>query len=110
MNTEDKSPAAIASEIGERLKQARLNIDSTQSELADRAGVSRKTVMNAEKGKAQLESLIAIMIGLDLSDNLDAFLPRQGISPIQLARLQSKKRQRASGRKSNLKIRSEAEW
>jgi transcriptional regulator with XRE-family HTH domain len=109
MDTEDISPTAIASELGERLKQARLNIDFTQADLADRAGVSRKVLMNAEKGKVQLESLVAIMLALDLSDNLNAFLPQQRISPIQLARLQNKKRQRASGRKS-IKHKVQAEW
>lgn len=90
------SAIAIAEELGERLKQARLNQNLTQSEVAEFAGVARKTVINAEKGKAQLDIFIAIMQALDLTDQLDLFLPKQTISPIQLARLQGKKRQRAS--------------
>lgn len=89
--------SAYAEEIGERLKQARLNRDLTQAEVARLAGVARKTVLNAEKGKAQLETLIAIMMALDLTDHLNLFLPKQEISPLQLAKLQGKKRQRASG-------------
>ncbi|POB69441.1 transcriptional regulator, partial [Vibrio vulnificus] len=42
--------AALAEEIGDRLKQARLNRDLTQSEVAEIAGIARKTVLNAEKG------------------------------------------------------------
>ncbi|MES9858018.1 MAG: helix-turn-helix transcriptional regulator [Sedimenticola sp.] len=99
MNTELKSPAAISKELGERLKQARLNTNMTQVEVADLAGVSRKTLLNAEKGKVKLEALIAIMVALNLADQLDRFLPKQDISPIQLAKLQGKKRQRASGQK-----------
>lgn len=91
--------SAFAAEIGERLKQARLNQDFTQSEVADIAGLARKTVLNAEKGKVQLENLIAIMMALDLTDQLDLFLPKQEISPLQLAKLQGKKRQRASGQR-----------
>ena len=94
-----KSPTAIAEELGERLKQARLNADLTQSEVAQLAGVSRKVVLNAEKGKSQLEAFIAIISALNLTEHLDRFLPKQTISPIQLAKLQGKHRQRASGQR-----------
>lgn len=46
------SAIALAEQLGERLKQARLNQNLTQSEVAEFAGVARKTVINAEKGKA----------------------------------------------------------
>ena len=94
-----KSPAAIAEALGQRLKQARLNRDLTQIEVAERAGVSRKAVLNAEKGKAQLEVLVAILQALDLTTQLDNFLPPQPPSPIQLAKLQGRQRQRASGQR-----------
>jgi len=105
----EKTAYALAQEIGERLKQARLNRDFTQSEVASLAGVARKTVLNAEKGKAQLDIFIAIMIALDLTDHLDRFLPRQEISPVQLARLQGKKRQRASGQRRD-RDEDQSEW
>tara|TARA_R110001592_G_scaffold40242_2_gene132208 strand:- start:438 stop:767 length:330 start_codon:yes stop_codon:yes gene_type:complete len=92
-----KSPAALTEELGERLRQARLNGDLTQAEVAERAGVSRKIVLNAEKGKAQLESFVAIMLALNLTEQLDLFLPKPQVSPVQLIKLQGKKRQRASG-------------
>jgi putative transcriptional regulator len=100
---------AVAAEIGERLKQARLNRDFTQADVAVLAGVSRKTVLNAEKGKVQLEILIAIMMALDLAEQLDLFLPKQEISPLQLAKLQGKKRQRASGQRRD-KDEGAPEW
>lgn len=100
MNTNLKSPAAIAEDLGNRLKQARLNADMTQVEVAEHAGVSRKAVLNAEKGKGQLEVFVAIMSALNLTTQLDNFLPVQDISPIQLAKLQGRKRQRASGQRS----------
>lgn len=99
MSEHINSPAAIAEELGERLKQARLNADMTQTKVAAFAGVSRKVVLNAEKGKVQLEALVAIMAVLHLTYHLDSFLPTQVISPIQLAKLQGKKRLRASGQK-----------
>ena len=101
MATNKNSPAAIAEAIGERLKQARLNTNMTQVEVAERAGVSRKTVLNAEKGKVQLEPLVAILMALDLTHQLDRFLPKPELSPLQLAKLQGKQRQRASGQHNN---------
>ncbi|MFV8784322.1 helix-turn-helix transcriptional regulator [Microbulbifer sp. SA54] len=99
MDYTSKSPASIAETLGQRLKQARLNLDLTQLEVAERAGVSRKAVLNAEKGKAQLEVLVAILQALDLTAQLDNFLPPQPPSPVQLAKLQGKQRQRASGQR-----------
>tara|TARA_R110001592_G_scaffold116041_1_gene316802 strand:- start:1319 stop:1648 length:330 start_codon:yes stop_codon:yes gene_type:complete len=99
MEASKKTPVALAEELGERLRQARLNSDLTQVEVAERAGVSRKIVLNAEKGKAQLESFVAIMLALNLSEQLDLFLPRPQVSPVQLIKLQGKKRQRASGQR-----------
>ncbi len=90
-------PAAAAAEaLGERLKQARLNADMTQANLAQIAGVSRKVVLNAEKGKVQLEAFVALMLALNLADQLDKFLPPQTISPVQLAKLHARQRKRAS--------------
>lgn len=51
----EKAASALAEEIGKRLKQARLNRYLTQSEVANLAGVARKTVLNAEKGKAHVD-------------------------------------------------------
>lgn len=106
------SAASIAHELGARLKSARLNKDMTQQEVAGRAGLSRKTVLNAEKGKVQLENLVAIMQALELISQLDLFLPEPQISPLQLAKLQGKKRQRASGQDHKDKTDSEEgfEW
>ncbi|MYJ96993.1 MAG: helix-turn-helix transcriptional regulator [Proteobacteria bacterium] len=109
MDIGEKTPIAIAEELGERLKQARLNRDMTQLEVAERAGVSRKAVLNAEKGIARLEILVAIMAVLDLTRQLDLFLPPQDVSPIQLARLKGKARQRASGRRK-VRIEEPIEW
>ena len=101
MNTEERAPSAIAEELGERLKQARLNADMTQINVAEQAGVSRKAVLNAEKGKGQLEVFIAILSALSLTGQLENFLPVQEISPLQLSKLKGCLRQRASGQRSS---------
>ena len=94
--TDKMSPAAIAEELGNRLKQARLNADITQAELASRTGLNRRTILNAEKGNVSLKNLVAILVSLEMADQLDLFLPVQEISPLQLAKLKGQKRQRAS--------------
>lgn len=100
MNINNMSPAALAEELGARLKQARLNADYTQTDLATRAGLSRKVVLNAERGKAQLENVVAILVALNLTEQLNLFIPKQEISPLQLAKMKGKERQRASRSKT----------
>lgn len=101
-------PVYIAEVLGERLKRARLNKNLTQNEVAQLAWVSRRTVLNAEKGDVRLADLIAILQALNLVEQLNLFLPETPFSPIQLLKLKGKTRQRASGkneksRKTNVK-------
>lgn len=96
MNLSNMSPTAISIELGQRLKRARLNADITQADLAQRTGLNRRTILNAEKGKVQLEHLIAILSALSLIDQLNMFLPVQQLSPLQLAQFKGQQRQRAS--------------
>ena len=93
---ENLSPIAIAEQLGERLKQARLNADLTQAEVAARTGLNRRTILNAEKGNVQLKNLVAILVSLGMIEQINMFIPMQEISPVQLAKLKGKKRQRAS--------------
>lgn len=102
--TRHSAAASLAAELGERLKQARLNQNVTQADVAERAGLSRALVINAEKGKAQLETFVAIMLALGLASQLDIFLPSQPISPMQLLKLQGKQRQRASSSETASKV------
>ncbi|MBU4555380.1 MAG: helix-turn-helix domain-containing protein, partial [Actinobacteria bacterium] len=101
MELDRMTPAAIAEELGARLRQARLNADLTQAEVASRAGLGRRTVLNAEQGRVQLENLVAIHASLDLVNQLNVFLPVQEISPLQLAKLKGRERQRASRSEMN---------
>jgi len=96
MKLNNMSASAIAEELGNRLKQARLNADLTQTEVASRTGLNRKTILNAEKGRVQLENLVAILVSMDMVGQLNIFLPEQEVSPIQLAKLKGHERQRAS--------------
>lgn len=97
MNYSQMAPSALAEHIGTRLRKYRLNQNKTQEELADITGLARQTIAKAEKGKANIETVMAMLIALDATDHLDSFLPPTPISPIQLAKLMGKQRVRASG-------------
>lgn len=92
MNTEQ-----ALCEIGTRLKRRRLNMDRSQKEIADRAGIGINSVARLEDGKgATLANFIRVLNALEALDSLETFLPVPAISPIQLAKLQGKLRQKAS--------------
>ncbi len=108
MDFGNMAPTAIAKELGNRLKQTRQNVDLTQAELASRTGLNRRTILNAEKGNVQLNNLVAILVCLDMADHLNLFLPEQEISPLQMAKLKGRKRQRASGsRTGNTRVKED---
>ena len=111
MSFENLTAHAIAAELGDRIKTARLNVNLTQKALAKKAGVSLKAVSNGEKGKSTLESMIAILIALELTEQLNLFIPKPEISPIQLMKLQGKKRKRATSlSNSNSPSEATARW
>ncbi len=111
MSFENLTAHAIAAELGDRIKTARLNVNLTQKALAKKAGVSLKAVTNGEKGKSTLESMIAILIALELTEQLNLFIPKPEISPIQLMKLQGKKRKRATSlSNSNSPSEATARW
>jgi putative transcriptional regulator len=97
---------AILGEIAQRVRRGRLNQNVTQARLARNAGVARSVVQNLETGRdVTLSSLLRILRTLGIIDQLNAFLPDPGISPVQLARLQGRRRQRASATPQSLESR-----
>ena len=111
MNYQMMTDKAILHEIGSRLKILRLNNNISQENLALSVGLSRKTIQNAEDGKnCSLATVIAILRGLNCLHNLDSFLPQIGYSPMEMAKLNGKKRQRASSTTAYMVKEEEAEW
>jgi len=102
---------AIEEEIGERFRELRLRKNLTQKVLSKRTLLSVNAIKNLEAGKARLSTAIAVLRELKALDNLDAFIPDPGLSPMQLAKLQGRKRKRASGKQNNRKDENEvSEW
>lgn len=89
------SDTAIALEIGRRIEEARLAANIPQQEIIDELGIAPGTYRSAIRGKMRLDVLIGILRLLGKLDNLDALLPKQPYSPMQLLALEGKKRRRA---------------
>jgi len=91
----------ILAELGERVQRKRLNRNISQQVLAKRAGVSRRSIYLMESGQpVGMKVFISILRALKSLDELDAFLPEVDLSPIELAKLKGRVRQRASGSRS----------
>jgi len=97
MNFYSMTDNAIVAELGQRIRARRLRLNRTQQELADAVGLSLNTVKALEKGQSKLITLVSVLRELNALDELTGFLPAEDISPLQLAKMQGKKRQRASG-------------
>lgn len=99
MHLTNKTELEVLQEIGERLRAYRLQMNLAQADLATRAGVNRTTIRDIEAGKdSQLSTLVKLLRALGRLEDLDAFMPRPSVSPIQLMKLQGKPRQRARKR------------
>ncbi|MFC1596137.1 helix-turn-helix transcriptional regulator [Candidatus Margulisiibacteriota bacterium] len=102
MSVYGMSDKAILREIGQRLKRKRLVKNLTQQSLADIVGLNRMTISEIENGNiaCNMITLIQVLRALDLLNEFNVFLSEPQISPLQLARLKGKERQRASRRKN----------
>ena len=90
------SDTAIVSKIGVFIKNERLNSNKTQAQLAEEAGINRWTLSQIENGEAiTLISLIQILRALNSLQLLDIFSIKQQVSPLELAKKDQQKRQRA---------------
>ena len=96
------SDKALMEKIGSFVQHHRLNQNRSQTDVSNAAGLSRSTLSLMERGeKISLSSLIQVLRVLDLLYVLDAFKVNAEISPIEYARLQKNKRQRARSNKQN---------
>lgn len=98
---------SVLKELGQRLSQLRLNRNLTQESVAKEAGITRPTIVRLENGlPTDFISLIRVLRALGLMNNIDALVPPQSTSPIEIARMEQKKKQRRRARKPT-KFRSE---
>jgi transcriptional regulator with XRE-family HTH domain len=109
INWVEMSDTAIVRTIGAFIKQQRLKINKTQAQLATEAGVNRWTLGQIENGEAiTMISLIQIMRALDILYLFEGFTIKQEISPLELAKKDQNKRQRASN--STIDNSNQSDW
>lgn len=90
------SDNALIEHLGTFIKHHRIDQNKTQEEVATAAGVSRSTLSLFERGETvNINSFIQILRVLDLLHVMEAFKIEQPVSPIALAKLEQKQRERA---------------
>jgi len=104
----DKS---LIEKIGTFIQYHRLNQNKSQNDVAKAANISRSTLSLLERGeKISLNSLIQVLRVLDLLHIMDVFKVENEISPIEYAKLQKSKRQRARNNRGKPNINDDLEW
>lgn len=99
--TRQVTDEAVLSELGGRLSRVRLERNLTQAQLAEQAGVSKRTVERLESGSVatQMSGFIRVCRVLDMVERFDLLVPEPVPSPVEQLRLRGRKRQRASARR-----------
>lgn len=89
----------LQADLGHRLEALRLSRNIHQFQLANEAGVSRRTITRLENGQSvSLDTLLRVMRALGLSARLATLLPDPAIRPVDRVRFKGKTRKRASAR------------
>jgi transcriptional regulator with XRE-family HTH domain len=105
------SDDAVLEALGKRLERRRIDLQLTQAVLAERAGVSKRTIERIEAGAAaQTLSLVRILRVLDLLAALDQLIPETDARPMDLLKFKGKQRKRASSKRSAGKSADRWSW
>jgi len=97
MSIDSMTNQHIASEVGRRIEQMRLEQNLTQQQVADEIGLSRVSYRKLVGGAGKFENIIAALRALGQLDLVERFVPETTFSPMEQLKLRGKQRQRASG-------------
>lgn len=102
MRLRAQSDQALAAAVGERIQSLRLRSNISLETVAKNAAISRQTLhLLVSQGKGTLINLIAVLRAIGELERLSSLVEDVRPSPIQILRMEGKKRQRASGRRSS---------
>ncbi|MES2112274.1 MAG: helix-turn-helix transcriptional regulator [Bacteroidota bacterium] len=105
------SDLSILQDIGNFIKETRLQQNKSQELAAEEAGVHRSTLVRMENGEGgTLLSFVQILRMLGKLELLQAFETKQQISPLLLAELELKKRRRARTKRGSTEQQSKSDW
>lgn len=101
LSDSDTTPEVMA-QLGQRLRRYRLQQNRLLQEVAEAAGVALRTAVRAEAGEnPTLATVVKMLRALGRLEALDSFLPPALPSPIEMARLAGRVRQRAGTSRSS---------
>jgi len=101
MRIQRMSDDAIASTLGQAIRERRLRKNISQDGLAELVGISSPTLGKLENGKGTIANLISTLRGLGALDLLAPMMTPPPVSPLAVSRAStSTKRIRASSPKS----------
>ena len=96
-NWDSMSDRLLAEHIASFIRHQRMEQNKTQDLLAREAGISRSTLSLLERGETvTLSTLIQVLRVLNQLHIMEVFNINQAISPLVLAKIEKKKRKRAS--------------
>ena len=100
--TKQTTDEAVLSELGGRLARVRLERNLTQAQLAEQAGVSKRTVERMESGDVgtQLSGFIRVCRMLGVIERFDLLVPEPVPSPMEQLKSAGRRRRRASATKA----------
>ena len=91
---------AVLQELGDRLARRRIDANLTQAELADQAGISKRTLERMEAGGGtDTIILIRALRALKLFDGLESLIPDLPQSPMALLKQKGHARKRVGRRR-----------
>ena len=102
---------AVLTELGARIAARRIELQLTQADVAERAGIAKRTLERMEAGlTSQLATFVRVLRVLDAASGLDSLIPETGPRPMDLLQHKGKARQRASGRRAAEPDRKPWQW
>jgi len=108
---QDLNDDAIMEELGKRLTQRRIELSLTQQELAEQAGIGKRTLERLEAGASvQISTFIRVLRILELLEVLGSLIPETGPRPMDLLKLHGKVRKRASSPRKKYKDSTDTKW
>lgn len=91
-------------------RQYRINYSLTQKELADKTGISLRSIIRFENGEdITLSNFIKLIDALDLTENMKCLIPDQSKRPSAYLETEQK-RQRAVSKKNKEKTNKNFKW
>ncbi|MBR3170666.1 MAG: helix-turn-helix domain-containing protein [Lachnospiraceae bacterium] len=101
----------VLSEIGSRIKAARIAIPATQKELAEMTNLSQRTISNLETGKdVSFSTVIDVLRALGQLPSLEIMIPEQGPRPSEIAALGKRRERVRSKTKASVQPQSGWKW